>query len=127
MPQTLNLSSLLISATLAITGSLIILYLRAIKNCVSHLAERIDRQDAKIDKIEASQERVWARKERCQRDFVDTDQWIRSESYTRRKLDTIAESVSGLHGSLKVIEQMPKVCGQIARDIVKEFNGGQHD
>jgi len=120
MSPAMQVLSILLSAAAALVGALVLWNLRLLNH-------RLDALDHRVDKVEAEHLALSQRKESCQREFVDVEQWIRSESYSRSKLDGIAESVSNLTGSLKVIEQMPRICGQIARDIVKEFrneNGG---
>jgi len=119
MSPALQIFGILLSAAAALIGLLVLWNLRM-------LAKRLDEHDRRLDRIEIEQKSLAGRKEDCQQEFVNSEQWIRSEGYTRAKLDKIAESVSSLAGSLKVIEQMPKICGQIARDIVAEFrNGGK--
>jgi len=117
MSPALQIFGILLSAAAALIGLLVLWNLRM-------LASRLDEYEKRLDRIEKEQKHITQRKEGCQQEFVNAEQWIRSESYTRQKLDKIAESVSSLAGSLKVIEQMPKICGQIARDIVKEFRNG---
>jgi len=83
--------------------------------------KRFESVEKRLESVEIEQRRNANHKVDCQRDFVSAEQWVRSEAYTRQKLDAIAEAVSGLTGSLKIVEQMPQICGQIAREIVKEF------
>lgn len=113
----LQVFGLLLSAAAALIGSLVLWNLRM-------LTKQLSDQEKRIDRIEVEQRHLSERKSDCQRDFVSSEQWIRSEAYTRSKLDKIAESVGNLAGSLKVIEQMPRICGQIARDIVREMKNG---
>lgn len=117
MSPAMQVLSILLSAAAALIGALVLWNLRL-------LNRRLDILDRRVDKVEAEHLALSQRKETCQREFVDVEQWVRSESYSRAKLDSIAESVSKLTGSLKIIEQMPQICGQIARDIVSEFRNG---
>ena len=121
---TVQIFGVLLSAAAALVGMLVLLYLRTLKQCISKLDSRMDKQDKRMDKIEAGHNRLAERKVDCQRDFVSSEAWIRSETYTRRKLDDIATSVSRLAGTLKLVENMPQICGQIASDIVREMKNG---
>ena len=113
----LQIFGLLLSAAATLIGSLVLWNLRM-------LTKQLSEHERRIGQIETEQKHLSERKADCQRDFVSSEQWIRSETYTRNKLDKIAESVGNLVGSLKVIEQMPHICGQIARDIVREMKNG---
>ena len=98
---------MLLSAAAAVIGSLVLYNLKTLKCYIDKLDKRMDKFDNRIERIETEHKRLAARKEACQIEFVSAENWIRSESFTRRKLDHIAESVGNLAGSLKVIEQMP--------------------
>ena len=118
MNPVLQVFGLLLSAAAALVGALVLWNLRT-------LCKRLDAVDRRMNKLEGEQKLLAGRKENCQRDFVSSEAWIRSETYTRQKLDKIAESVATLAGSLKVVEQMPQICGQIARDIIREMKAGK--
>jgi len=109
MSPILQIFLTLLSAAATLISSMVLYNLQTLKQ--------------RMDRIEIEQDRLIARKEKCQVQFVDVEQWIRSETYTRRKLDTIAESVSALAANLKIVEQMPQICGGIARDIIREMKG----
>lgn len=113
----LQIFTSLLSAAAVLIGGLVLYNLKSLK-CY------IDKLDRRMGELEAEQKRLAERKQECQRDFVSSESWIRSESFTRSKLDSIAEAVGKLAGSLKVVEQMPQICGQIARDIIREMKGG---
>ncbi len=102
-----------------ITG-LIAWYLRSINSSLITISTRIDEQDEKINALEKT---YLLCKQNCQQEFVTAEQFVRNESYTRQKLDAIANGVSILSGQMKIIEQMPNIAGQIASNIVKEMKG----
>ena len=114
----MSLVGIVLSAVLGlaatIIGGLVLYNLKGLK-CY------IDKLDERMDRLESRQQALSTHKQDCQREFVSAEAWIRSESFTRRKLDGIAEAVAKLAGSMKVIEQMPQICGQIASGIAKEM------
>jgi len=99
-----------------IIGGLVLYNLKGLKSY-------IDKLDTRMDRLESRQHALSTHKQDCQREFVSAEAWIRSESFTRHKLDGIADAVAKLAGSMKVIEQMPQICGQIARDMLREMKG----
>jgi len=74
---------------------------------------------ARIVRLEDGQQRLADRKSECQRDFVSAEQWVRSETYTRSKLDRVTASMASLAASIKVVERMPEIAGNIAREIAR--------
>lgn len=105
-------------AAVGVVGLLIVLNLRTIKECVRSFGARLDKQDEKIDTIAASQ--ITCQKE-CTSQFVDKVDWIRNVNKQERTLDTLTTMVSEINGSMKVIEQMPKIAGEIARQVAQEI------
>lgn len=111
---------IVLSAAAAIIGGLVLYNLKQV-------SLRIQSVEGRQNTIELEQKVLALQPAKCQREFVLAEAWIRDGSYTRAKLDKIAESVAALSGSLKGIEQMPVICGKIASDIVREFKeGGDH-
>lgn len=108
-------------------GTLIVWYLQSIKDEMRKVSARQDQQDEKIieqnKKIDSLEKVQLVCRQNCQQDFVSAEQFVRNESYTRKKLDDISNQVSQLAGSLKIVEQMPAILGQIATNIVKEMKG----
>ena len=96
---------------ISIIGGLLIFYLKSIKSCVS-------KQEDRIDKIAESQA---ACQKDCQRDYVDKVDFIRNVTKTEKTLDSLVKMASEIKGSMKFIEKIPQMCGEIARQITKEM------
>ncbi len=105
-------------AAVGVVGLLIVLNLRTIKQCVRDFAARIDKQDEKIDNVAASQ--IACQRE-CTNQFVDKVDFIRNVNKQERSLDSLVKLVSEIKGSMRAFEQLPKMSGEIAREIVKEL------
>lgn len=90
----------------AICSGLVLFYLRS-------LSDRMDR-------LELRHETLANRKQECQQHFVDKVDFIRNQTRTEKGLDELIKLVSTMQGSLKVIEQMPQICGGIAREVAAE-------
>ena len=77
----------------------------------------IKRQDAQALDIQ----KLIERKNICNQDYVGKVEYIRSTNALETDMKALVKAVAEMTGTLKVIEQMPRICGQIARDIVKEM------
>ncbi|MBW2561087.1 MAG: hypothetical protein JRE40_09565 [Deltaproteobacteria bacterium] len=83
--------------------------------CSSMVLFNLRSMSRRIDKVETAQAAM------C-RDYVDKVDYIRSITSLEGKMDKQIEATSEMTGSMKVmIEQMPQICGSIAREIVKEM------
>ena len=105
----------------SICGSLIILNLKSIKDCLRKLTTRTDRQDDRITKIAAAQD---ACKIDCERRFVDSEVFLRETGFQRRSMENLTASVSRLDGKLTVVEKLPEISANIARSVVAEMKNG---
>jgi len=114
MSPALQIFGILLSAAAALIGALVLWNLRL-------LLKRLDGIDNRLDAVEAEQKGLIDRKSNCQRDFVSSEQWIRSERYTRDKLEAVAGTLSRLEGKFLVIEKLPEICGNIAREITTQL------
>ncbi len=118
--------NIILGFLLSFVGAMIVFYLRSIKQCVDGMGTRLDKQDNRIEASQAEVSRMAQQFAACkidsQREFVTAESFIKSESYTRKKLDKIAESFATLEGQLKVVEQLPKIIGQITREVVTQVN-----
>jgi hypothetical protein len=59
-------------------------------------------------------------KDQCRQDFVDKVDFIRSYTSIESTMKKLVESVSEIKGVMKAVEEMPKICGSVAREILKE-------
>lgn len=114
MDFSLPLIVTVIGALLGIVGMLIVLNLRSIKNSLASIDKRLDGHEERIATIEQDHRDDI-------RNSVDKEDWVRSEAYTRNKLDRLNVSLNRIEGKLQVVEKLPEVSGAIAREIVKEL------
>jgi len=113
-----NIVAVVVGAVFTLVGLLIVFNLRSIKQGVQEFGERLDKQDDKIAEVAAEQVR-------CQREytgqFVDKVDFIRNVNKQERSLDSLVKLVSEIKGSMRAFEQLPRMSGEIAREIVKEL------
>lgn len=105
---------LVIGMLLSIIGTLLILNLKGLKTCITKMNERLDKHESKIDKL-------IERKNFCNQDYVGKVEYIRSINGIEEAMKDLIKAVARLDGNMKVIEQMPAICGDIARSIAKEM------
>jgi len=111
----------IVGMLVSIVGSLIIVNLHSIKSSVVKLCDRLDRQDSKIGLVGAEQKDC---KVDCERRFVSTELFLRETGYSRRAMEQLTSSVNRLEGKMTVVEQLPEIAGNIARQVVKEMKNG---
>lgn len=127
----LSVAIVIATALLGIVGSLIILNLRAIKGCLRTFTQRVEKQEKQIEKAQEKLTGIGTDFQKCkvdcERSFVSTELFLRETGFTRRSMQNLTTSVNRIEGKLTVVEQMPKIVGDISREIVKEMkNGGNH-
>lgn len=112
MEFTLQVLAILLSAAATIIGMLVLFYLKSLsrrlettENDVSHI--RRDFMTCKID---------------CDRNNVNKEDWVRSEAFTRNKLDGVAATLNRMEGKLDIVEKIPQIAGNIAREIAGQMN-----
>jgi len=106
---------LLVAISLAGSGlsALVLWNLRAISTSQTKL-------EVRQDSLEKDFRLLAAKPAECVRDFVGKEDWVRSEGYTRKELKDITTTLSRMEGKLNITDKLPEVCGQIAREIVKQ-------
>lgn len=118
----------IIGSAVVVVGSLIVLNLRAIKQCVRSLGGRINKQDTQIEKAQREVKTLHTGfancKVDCERTFVNKELFLRETGFARRTLEDLSTSVNRLDGKLTVVEKLPQICGNISREIVKEMKNG---
>lgn len=113
MTPVMSLLLTIVGVLIAIIGSLILLNLRSINKYISNLSARVDAQDKSIAEIK--------------RDFARTvskEDWVRSEAFTREKLDRLGNILSRMEGKLDIVEKIPQIAGSIAREIASQIKAG---
>ncbi|HOT73748.1 MAG TPA: hypothetical protein PLX18_11405 [Anaerohalosphaeraceae bacterium] len=106
-----------ISAAAGIISGLILMILTSIKSDIKAISARVDQQDLRIEKL-------LERKNLCNQDYVGKVEYIRSTNSLEESMKKLTEGVAMLNGTIRVIEQMPQICGSIAKEIVREM---KHD
>ena len=118
----------IVGSLAALVGSLLVLFLRSIKQDLRALCARNDKQDdliaANRQGLGAMTKQLSACKIDCQRVTVSKEDWVRSEGYTRHELKQVTAILHRLEGKLQVVEQLPEICGQIAREVAKQVKHG---
>jgi uncharacterized protein YoxC len=102
-----------------IVGGLMIFNLNALKSVISDVKTRQQIADEKIDKL-------IERKNICNQDYVGKVEYIRSSNGLEDGMKDLIKAVSALSGSMKVMEQMPEICGSITRNVIRELKEGNH-
>lgn len=118
----LTFVAVLVGGCLAIVGSLIVLNLRSIKHCLRSQDKQVEKTQ---DDVRELQTGFGACKVDCDRTFVKSEVFLRETGFQRRSLDRLNASVNRLEGKLTIVEQLPKICGDILREIVKEMKNGE--
>jgi len=93
---------------------LVIYNLQSLK---ASMTEIVNRQNTQADDIK----RLVERKNICNQDYVGKVEYIRSSNGLEDGLKKLIENTATLAGTMKVFEQMPAICGSIARDVVREM------
>ena len=119
-----NVVATIVSAFAMVVGGLVLLYLRSIKQDLRSLSLRNDKQDGQIaenrERAESIRGEMAACRIECERSTVSKEDWVRSEGYTRDELRKVAAILNRLEGKLEVVEKLPEICGQIAREVVTQ-------
>ena len=110
--ETSALLGYIFGAILTLVNGLILFNLKKLSSEIEETKTEIKNSNRRIEILEQ-------RKSDCQRDFVSAEAWVRSEAYTRQKLDQLNESVATILGLLKIIEQMPQITANIVKETVK--------
>jgi len=121
MTPVMSLLLTLIGSLIAIVGSLILLNLHSIKRCIGKLSNKVDSQDNSIAEIK----RDFAMcKIDCDRNTVSKEDWVRSEAFTRDKLDKLVAALNRIEGQLGIVDKIPQIAGTIAREIASQMRPG---
>jgi len=134
MTGDVSASTALIGGMVGVIGVLMVLYLRSIKLYLRSFAERMDRQDVQLDKHEKkidvtadSLKALYTRLAECRTDcsqnYVSAENFLRETGYTRRALNEVTTGLANLDGKLTVVEHLPEISGDIARQVVREMKG----
>lgn len=112
----------IVGMLVSIVGTLIVVNLHSIKSSVSDVASRLNRQDTKIVAAVAEQKDC---KVDCERRFVSTELFLRETGHSRHAMEQLTASVNRLEGKFTIVEQIPQIAGNIARQVVSEMKNGE--
>ncbi|MCK4958948.1 MAG: hypothetical protein KAT00_06100 [Planctomycetes bacterium] len=117
-PIAIQVLLITLSASAALISGLVLANLRAVSKKQSEHEARISaiEKEAKEDVKEAAY-----RKDKCNQDFVDKVDYIREVTKLEATMESLLKLTSEIKGSMTGIEQMPKICGNIASQIVKQM------
>jgi len=73
----------------------------------------------RITAVEFTQKALIERKIDCQRDFVSSENWVRSETYTRAKMDAVLQELQRISQSAVFSEKMPEIASAIADAVTR--------
>jgi len=101
--------------------SLVLLYLRSLSKLIETQNTRLDKQDTRIAVIEKDIKDAAKNKDKCRQDFVDKVDYIREINKLETTMTEQLKVLCELKGAMTVIEQMPKICGNIASEVVNQM------
>jgi len=78
----------------------------------------------RITAVEFTQKALVERKIECQRDFVTSENWVRSETYTRAKLDEVCRRMEQMAASVAILDKLPELTGAITREAIRMSREG---
>src|SRR4030042_3536014 len=102
-------------ALIGVIGSFIILYLRSIKSELKIFTDRLEKTQDGLSVVRTEFANC---KVDCERNFISWELFLRETGYTRRSIENLTQSVNRMEGTLKVVEKLPQICGDISRSIV---------
>jgi len=111
----LGIVIVILGGLLSLIGSLIVINLQSIKKCLASLSSHSAKQDDKIIDIER---RIANCRHECDSNNVNREDWVRSEAFTRQKLEKLTETLATIVGKLDVVEKLPAIAGEVARAVV---------
>lgn len=117
-----------VSAALSMVGGLIIYFLKGLKSGQDTIGKQLEKHNIRIttnkDRLADLDKNFGLCKIDCERRFVDSEVFLRETGFVRRGLDKVTTGMSRMEGKLDIQEQLPQICGQIAREIAKEMKQG---
>lgn len=116
-PAVQILLGILTVAGIAIS-TLAALYLKAIKQCVTKQSDDIKDLGTKVSEVVTDQANC---KNECTQNYVDKVDFIRNVTKQEKTLETLVETTAEIKGSMKIIEKIPQLCGEVTRQVVREL------
>jgi hypothetical protein len=122
----------IVSAAAGIVGGLILWNLNKINQTITAVNDRVGEQERQLAAI---RERISACRLECdgkaaqtlqdlERDKVSKEDWIRSEAYTRAKLDGFGTSLATIAANVESLKQLPHQIAVAVREAVTAVKGG---
>lgn len=116
----MEIALIILGVAFTAISAMVAYYLSTIKQTMEKYGSRIDGHDEKFLQLNSKLDLC---KVGCQQDMVGKVDWVRSEGYTRKLLQDQTALINQLLGKMSVVEQMPQICGQIAREIASQMKG----
>lgn len=110
----LQVFGILLGAAATIIGTLVLWNFKLFE-------KRLDSQENDIAEI---QRNFAACKIDCERNNVSKEDWVRSEAFTRSKLDGVAATLNRMEGKLDIVDKIPQIAGNIASEIAGQMRPG---
>lgn len=93
---------------------------KVIEDKINELADRLESQD---NKIELMEKQLAVCKQNCFQEFTKKEDWLREAGNNREQLSDMSKTLSRMEGKMGIMEQLPNICGNIAREIAREMKG----
>ncbi len=107
MNPILQIFGILLSAAATLIGTLVLWNLK-------QLVKRLDTHEIDIAQIKKDFSLC---KVDCERNNVSKEDWVRSEAFTRDKLDKVSATLNRIEGQLGIVDKIPQIAGAISREI----------
>jgi len=111
----------IISAAAALVGGLILWNLNKLNENIKSLSDRQTGQEREMSLLK---DRLSVCRQDCDRSLVSKEDWIRSEAYTRAKLDTFGNSLATISANMNFVERLPNMIAATVRETVNAIKGG---
>ena len=119
----------IISAAAALVGGLILWNLNKLNENIKAVTDRIAGQERETSAIK---DRLATCRQDCDRtmstalqdldrDKVSKGDWIRSEAYTRAKLDDICKTLASVQASIGFVEKIPQIVSAVVRETLSSL------
>ena len=125
--------STIISAAAALVGGMILWNLNKLNETIKSVGDRLSLQERETGILK---DRLAVCRQECdtksslivqevEREKVSKEDWIRSEAYTRSKIDGFGTSLATISASMNFIERLPLLIASTVRSTVEAIKGGK--
>jgi DNA-directed RNA polymerase subunit N (RpoN/RPB10) len=111
----------IISAAAALVSGLVLFNLNRLNETIRTVSERVTSQNRDIGDVK---DRLSVCRQDCDRSMVTKEDWIRSESYTRQKLDVIGSRLEQVSANMAIVDRLPQITAAVVREVMTVHKGG---